>query len=244
MVAHGGLSVVTSLPIIPGIPGVSCPSGALSAVGAGLNPVCAVSSGIKDAAGSAASDVAGFGVNSILNALGSWVAGGATWLIGQIGKVITETTSIDLGASWFSAHYQIMVLLSGVVIVPMLLLGIMQSIYRQNPSSLIRSVLLNVPLAILLTAVAVKMVQLGLSVTDALCSSISAGAGLDSGHFLGSVTDALSSTPSALQPAVPGFVEFVGGLAVVFGALLVWVELLIRAAAVYVAVLFLPLALV
>jgi hypothetical protein len=238
-----GPSVVISLPIIPGIPGVSCPSGALSAVGAGLNPVCAVSSGVKQAAGSAASDVAGFGVNSILNALGSWVAGGATWLIGQIGKVITETTTVDLGASWFTAHYQIMVVLSGVVIVPMLLLGIMQSIYRQNPSSLIRSVLLNVPLAILLTAVAVKMVQLGLSVTDALCASISAGAGLDSGHFLGSVTNALSSTPNALQPAVPGFVEFVGGLAVVCGALLVWIELLIRAAAVYVAVLFLPLAL-
>jgi hypothetical protein len=34
-----------------------------------------------------------------------------------------------------------------------------------------------------------------------------------------------------------------GGLAVVFGAFLLWVELLIRAAAVYVAVLFLPLAL-
>ena len=43
--------------------------------------------------------------------------------------------------------------------------------------------------------------------------------------------------------SAPAFVMFVGGLAVVFGALMVWVELLIRAAAVYVAVLFLPLAL-
>lgn len=228
--------------VVPSVPGVSCGSGPLSAAAAGLNPACAVSSA-KQLAGSAASSVAGFGVNSILNALGSWVGSGATWLIGQIGKVINETTSIDLGASWFTSHYQIMVALSGVVILPMMLLGIIQSIYRQNPSSLLRSVLLNVPLAILLTAVAVTLVQLGLSVTDALCTSISTGAGLDSGHFLGSVVGGLSAAQVAGQPSVPGFVLFVGGLAVVFGGLLVWIELLIRAAAVYVAVLFLPLAL-
>ena len=95
-----------------------------------------------------------------------WAVGsaiGATWLLGQIGAVIAETTTIDLGASWFTAHYQTMVALAGVVIVPMLLLGIMQSIYRQNASMLVRSVLVNVPLAILLTAVAVKLVQLGLA---------------------------------------------------------------------------------
>jgi hypothetical protein len=198
---------------------------------------------VKSTIGSAASSIAGFGVNSILNALGSWVSGGAAWLLGQIGKVITASTSIDLGASWFTAHYQIMAVLAAVVIVPMLLLGILQSIYRQNASTLARSVLVNVPLAILLTAVAVKLVQLGLSITDALCATISQGAGLDSGHFLAAVAEGLSVSSVGGQPAIPGFVMFVGGLAVVFGALMVWIELLIRAAAVYVAVLFLPLAL-
>ena len=53
----------------------------------------------------------------------------------------------------------------------------------------------------------------------------------------------LSAAPAGGQPTAPAFVLFVGGIAVVFGALMVWVELLIRAAAVYVAVLFLPLAL-
>ena len=57
------------------------------------------------------------------------------------------------------------------------------------------------------------------------------------------MTLGLSGTSAAGQPTAPPFVLFVGGLAVVFGALMVWVELLIRAAAVYVAVLFLPLAL-
>ena len=136
-----------------------------------------------------------------------------------------------------------MVALAGVVIVPLLLLGIMQSVYRQNASMLVRSVVVNVPLAILLTAVAVKLVQLGLAVTDAMSAAISGGAGLDVGHFLGSVAVGLNVTTDAGQPSTPAFLLFLGGLAVVFGAVLVWIELLIRAAAVYVAVLFLPLAL-
>jgi hypothetical protein len=106
---------------------------------------------------------------------------------------------------------------------------------------LLRSVAVNVPLALLLTAVAVKLVQLALTVTDDMSSAVAQGSGLDAGHFMTSVAAALSGGGS--QPAVPAFVVFLGGIAVVVGAFLVWIELLVRAAAVYVAVLFLPLAL-
>ena len=59
---------------------------------------------------------------------------------------------------------------------------------------------------------------------------------------MASVTTALANgAPS--QPAVPAFIVFLGGIAVVVGTFLVSIELLMRAAAVYVAVLFLPLAL-
>src|SRR6202023_1450851 len=74
-------------------------------------------------------------------------------------------------------------------------------------------------------------------------AAVASGAGLDAGHFMASVTLELSGAQAAGQPGVPAFVLFLGALAVVFGAVLVWIELLIRASAVYVAVLFLPLAL-
>jgi hypothetical protein len=227
---------------LPAIPGTACPAAAAALGAAGLGPVCQVASGLTGVAGSAASQVAGFGIDSVLNALGTWVANGAAWLLAQIGAVIGDTTGVDLGASWFTTHYGTMAALAAVVIVPLLLLGIMQSIYRQNASMLIRSVVVNVPLAILLTAVAVKLVQLGLAVTDAMSAAVAHGAGLDAGHFMASVTLEVSGQ-AAGQPGVPAFVLFLGGLAVVCGAVLVWIELLIRAAAVYVAVLFLPLAL-
>jgi hypothetical protein len=234
---------MTVLSALPSIPGSPCSSAAAALAGAGLGPVCQIASGVTSVAGSAVSSVAGFGVDSVLNSLGSWVADGAAWLLSQIGSVLGETTGIDLGASWFSSHYATMAELSGVLIVPMLLFGIIQSIYRQNATMLIRSVLVNVPLAVLLTAVAVKLVQLGLTVTDAMSAAVAHGAGLDTGHFMSAVTADLSGAQAAGQTGAPAFVLFLGAMVVVCGAVMVWVELLIRASAVYVAVLFLPLAL-
>jgi hypothetical protein len=229
--------------LLPGIPGSSCPAAATALAGIGVGPACQLASGISSVAGSAVSSVAGFGVDSVLDALGTWVADGASWLLGQIGSVIGSTTEVDLGASWFAAHYQTMAVLAGVVIVPLMVLGIIQSIYRQNASMLVRSTIVNVPLAILLTVVAVKLVQLGLAVTDAMSSEVAQGTGLDSGQFMTAVSSQLSAGQGAVSTAAPTFILFVGALAVVVGAVMVWVELLIRAAAVYVAVLFLPLAL-
>jgi hypothetical protein len=232
--------VAVALPVVPC---ATCPSAAGALGAAGLGPICQATSGATGAVASAASQLAGFGVGSVLDALGSWVSAGAVWLLAQIGNVLGSTTGVDLGASWFTAHYETMAALSGVVIVPLLLLGIVQSIYRQDASMLVRSVLLNVPLAILLTAVAVELVQLGLAVTDAMSAAVAHGAGLDTGHFMATVTSALTGPAAAGEPGVPTFVVFLGGVALVLGAVMVWVELLIRAAAVYVAVLFLPLAL-
>jgi hypothetical protein len=224
---------------IPSIPGLACPSpaGALGAVG--LGPACQAAGGI---AGAAASQAAGFGVSSVLDAVAGWVSAGGVWLLGQIGSFLDTTTSVDLGASWFADHFRTMAGLAGVVIVPLLLFGVIQAIHRQSASMLVRSVVVNVPLAILLTAVAVKLVQLGLALTDSMSATVAQGAGLDTNHFFSATITALSG-PATGGPPTPTFVVLMGGLAVVFGAFLLWVELLIRSAAIYVAVLFLPLAL-
>jgi hypothetical protein len=229
---------------LPGIPSAVCSpiAGALGATG--LGPVCTVANGVAGGVSNAVGSVVGFGVGSVLDAVSGWVTSGAVWLLGQIGGVIASTTAVDLAAPWFAAHYATMAALAGVVIVPLLLLGVLQALYRQSAALLLRSVLVNVPLAVLLTAVAVTLVQIGLAVTDALCAAVSGGAGVDTGHFMATVAIALTPAGAvAGQPSAPTFVLFLGGIAVVVGAVLVWLELLLRAAAVYVAVLFLPLAL-
>jgi hypothetical protein len=228
---------------VPAIPGLSCSSAAAALGTSGLGPVCqSVAGSVAGPVTSLPSQVAGFGADSVLNAAASWVTGGATWLLGQIGGALQSSTQIDLGASWFTTHFETMAALAGVVIVPLLLLGIVQAIHRQSTSMLLRSILINVPVALLLTGAAVKLVQLGLALVVAMSADVAHGAGLDTGHFLSATTSALSG-PLAGAPATPAFVLFLGGLALVFGSFLLWIELLVRAAAVYVAVLFLPLAL-
>jgi hypothetical protein len=227
---------------VPAIPGLSCSSAAAALGSSGLGPACqGVAGSVAGPVTSLPSQVAGLGADSVLSAAANWVTEGATWLLGQIGGALQSSTQVDLGASWFTAHFETMAALAGVVIVPLLLLGIVQAIHRQSTSLLLRSILINVPVALLLTGAAVKLVQLGLALVDAMSADVAHGAGLDTGHFLSATTTALSGPAGG--PATPAFVLFLGGLAVVFGSFLLWIELLVRAAAVYVAVLFLPLAL-
>lgn len=201
-----------------------------------LDPIC-------QAAGSIGSTVLSGGASDVLGAVATWVVDGASWLLGQIGGALSSSTTVDLGAGWYTSHYQAMVGLAGVVVLPLLLLSVVQAVYRQSASALIRVVAVQLPLAALLAAVAVQLVQLSLAATDALGVTVSSGVGGDIQQALSGVAGTLVSQAAGGPGSAPAFVILLGALLVASGAFLLWVELLVRAAAVYVAVLFLPLAL-
>ena len=198
-----------------------------------LNPICQV--------GSIGGSIASSGFESILNGISQWVASGAEWLLNQIGEVLSATTTVDLGASWFRTHYGQMTALAGVVILPMLLASTLQAVIRQNAGQLIRTFLVQLPLALLLAVVAVQIVILSLSATDAMSDAVAGGTSADVSSLLTSVASGL--VVSAADPSIASFVLLLVALLIAVGAFVLWLELLIRAAAVYVAVLFLPLAL-
>jgi len=198
-----------------------------------LNPICQ--------AGSIGGSVASSGFESILSGISQWVASGAEWLLNQIGDVLGATTTVDLGASWFQTHYGQMTALAGVVVLPMLLASTLQAIVRQNPGQLIRTFLVQLPLALLLAVVAVQIVILSLSATDAMSDAVAGGTNTDVSSLLNGVTSGL--VDSAADPSIASFVLLLIALLIAVAAFVLWLELLIRAAAVYVAVLFLPLAL-
>jgi hypothetical protein len=197
-----------------------------------LNPVCQV--------GSLGGSLASSGFESVLNGISQWVASGAEWLLGQIGSVLVSTTSIDVGATWFRTHYGQMTALAGVVILPMLLLSTLQAVLRQNPGQLVRTYLVQLPLALLLAVVAIQIVILALSATDTMSDAIAGGTGADVTSLLSTVTKGL--VVAAADPSIASFVLLLIALVIAVAAFVLWLELLIRAAAVYVAVLFLPLA--
>ena len=198
-----------------------------------LNPICQV--------GSLGGSIAASGFESVLSGISQWVASGAEWLLAQIGDVLDSTTTVDVGATWFRTHYEEMTALAGVVILPMLLASTLQAVVRQNPGQLVRTFLVQLPLALLLAVVAIQIVILSLSATDAMSDAVAGGTGADVTSLLSGVTTGLVA--AAADPTIASFVLLLVALLVAVAAFVLWLELLIRAAAVYVAVLFLPLAL-
>jgi hypothetical protein len=135
-----------------------------------------------------------------------------------------------------------MISISAVVVLPLLLASTLQAIYRQNPGQLLKAFFVQLPLAFMLGLGAIQMVMLALTATDALCSTVAGG---DSS----AVTTLLSTLSKGLvhavgDPQLATFVLLMVGLLVATASFVLWLELLVRAAAVYVAVLFLPLALI
>ena len=198
-----------------------------------LNPICQV--------GSLGGSIAASGFESVLDGISQWVASGAEWLLGQIGDVLVSTTTIDIGATWFRTHYGQMTALAGVVILPLLLVSTLQAVLRQNPGQLVRTFFVQLPLALLLAVVGIQIVVLSLSATDAMSTAIAGGTAGDVTSLLSGVSKGL--VVSADDPSLANFVLLLVALLVAVAAFVLWLELLIRAAAVYVAVLFLPLAL-
>ena len=189
--------------------------------------------------GSLVSDAAGLGAGAVLSAMAAAVSGGAVWLMDQIGGVITSTTTPLVGAKWFRDRYDVMLRLGLVLILAFLLAGVIQAILRQDPGVLGRALLVHLPLAVLLSVTAVQLVQLSVSVTDQLSAMVAGGSGQDAAGFLRSVTADLVS----LGPAAPAFIGFFVALLLVAGGFLLWLELVVRSAAVDAAALFLPLGL-
>ncbi|MGH9044953.1 MAG: hypothetical protein ACRDVP_09020, partial [Acidimicrobiales bacterium] len=206
------------LPIIP--------AGGCSAL-PGMSTLCSV-------AGSIGSSVVGAGTGDVLGAIAAGVAQGASWLLDQIGTVMATTTSIDLDASWFKGHYEVMAALAAIVMVPLLAASVIQAIYHQSPVALLRAGLVHLPLALLLGAVAVQLVQLGLAGTDALSAMVSSGSSGDVASALSRLASQMATVGAGSSAGAPAFVALLGSLFVSFGALLLWIELLVRAAAVYV----------
>jgi hypothetical protein len=198
-----------------------------------LNPVCQI--------GSLGGSIVTSGFESVLDGISEWVASGAEYLLRQIGNVLVSTTTVDVGATWFRTHYGQMTALAGVVILPMLLVSTLQAVLRQNPGQLVRTYLVQLPSALLLAVVAIQVVVLSLSATDAMSDAIAGGSGADVTSLLSTVTKGL--IVAAADPTIASFVLLLIALLIAVAAFVLWLELLIRAAAVYVAVLFLPLAL-
>jgi len=177
----------------------------------------------------------------VYQAAASGITGAATYLLHEVGGLMLSSTSLDLGGTWFTDQERLMAVMAAVVVLPMACCGVVQAVYRQDASMLVRNFLVKLPMALLATGVAVELVRLGLALTDALSAYVLHSAGGNARTFFDRLSQSIGGR--ALATSAPVFVVFAGAVLIAVACLALWVELVVRAAAVAAATLFLPLAL-
>ena len=178
----------------------------------------------------------------VVDVITTWVSDGAQWLLAKVVNFIDDSTSPDLTADWFEERYRFMVGLAALVLVPILLIASIRAVMNQDLGQLLRSFFVYLPVAVLGTFVAIFLTRALLAVTDEMSAAVSEGIGGDVSEIFDSVQQGLSSV-GATNPSTPSFAVFFAAVFLALGAFFVWLELLIRSAAVTVSVFFLPLML-
>jgi hypothetical protein len=189
--------------------------------------------------GSAFNDVFGGGSSSAastaleLRAIVDWVSAGSVFALTETNKVFRRTTTPQLGSTWFSSRYWQVAGVSALLTLPFLFAAAIQALLQSDLALLARAAMGSLPLAMLAIGIAAPVTMLLLAATDQICVGLSAAAG----HHAG-----LSQTSSGLGALAQPFLKVLAGILTAVCALVLWLELVIREAAVYVIVLMLPLA--
>jgi type IV secretion system protein TrbL len=208
-----------------------------------FDPLCEAGKTAAGAAGKAVTAPFRYAASSAVEMVTSWVADSATWLLGKVISFIDHSTSPTLDAAWFTDRYSFMIGLAALVLLPMLLIATIRAVMNQDFGQLARSFFLYLPIAILGTFVAVYLAQSLLAITDALSAAAGESIAGDTSRIFDSVGKTLSESVGMASPGAPSFAIFFGALLLIVGSFFVWLELLVRSAAVTVSVFFLPLIL-
>jgi hypothetical protein len=199
---------------------------------------------VCDAVSGAVTKVAAAAGDFVMRGVTAWVTNAAVWVTGMVGDLVDKTTSPDLTAGWFEGQYGTMVAVAGALALLMLMLAVIQSVIRQDVGLLARSAFGYLPMAFILAGVAVAAAGLLVAITDDISRGVVSGLGTaQSDNLLQAVGDAYKNALDD-SSGIPLFGVFLGAIILALGAFVLWLELIIRDAAIYVCVFFLPLTFV
>lgn len=191
----------------------------------------------------AATNIVSAAGDSALRSFTAAVSSAGNWFLQRVGGLINGTTSPNvMNAKWFGSQYRVMLALAVVIALPVLLVSVAQAIVRVDAMQAIRSAFVYLPIAAIFSAVAPAIAQLLIDSSDWMSTAISHNASASAQHFMTQTGSWLGAVGAGtVNPAVPVFGVLMGAIVVVLGAFSIWLELLLRGAAIYIAVLFLPL---
>lgn len=226
------------------VPDASPPSGS-GGGGVSLNPCnLPVVGNVCDAVAGAVKKAAAEAGEFVMRSVTAWVTNAAVWVAGKVGELIENTSSPDLRAGWFEGQYQAMLAIAGALALLMLMLAVIQSVIRQDIWVLIRGAFGYLPMAFIFAGVAIAATGLLVAITDDMSTAVVQSLGTEqSDNLLQAVGDAYKNALDE-DSGIPLFGVFLGAIILALGAFVLWLEMIIRDAAIYICVFFLPLTFV
>ena len=176
--------------------------------------------------------------SAITAGISVWVLGGAKFALRETAVVLGDTSSPQLASTWFSSTYWRVAGIAVLLTLPFLFAAAVQALLRSDLALLLRAAFGYLPLAMLAVSIAAPVTMLLLAASDQLSAIVSSATGNASTRFISLSVVSLAGLTAAAGP----FMAFFLCMFVVAGAVVLWIELLMREAAVYVIVLMLPLA--
>ena len=157
----------------------------------------------------------------------------ATWVVGRVLRLAAVGTGLGLGrGSWFAGTFPQVIPVFALVLLPLALFGTIGALLRQDLRRLARVWLVGVPLGAGAGMAVYALVRLAVTVTDELSGLL---------HPAGTVATITLAAGADLATA-PQLVQALVAVVMLVGGLFLWFELVLRAAAVYLALFFMPLA--
>lgn len=152
-------------------------------------------------------------------------------------SAMEATTSVDLAGGFFPALTPIRQTVLGMaaaLVLALFLLSVIRALAAGEPGAIVRAALVDVPAAMLMTVLSVTVAWILIQVVDQASLAVTGDVGSAMGEFSASlvVVDALSGA---------GLLGMIFGLLFILGAILVWLQLLIRSALIYILIVMAPL---
>lgn len=194
------------------------------------NPVSIVTDAIGGAAG--------WAFDKVAEGIAEWILSSVSFFVSGALDFLTTSSRPDVAGAWFAGSdspYAAVRDVAAVLLLAFVFIGLIQGLLAGDAIGMVRRIAGYLPLAVggmvVTTAVVAKLLDL----TDALAASVLANSGDQAIQFL-------SGFGAAVSLASNGFAAVVLGVVAIVAGLLLWIELIVRAALVYLLVAITPLA--
>jgi hypothetical protein len=198
---------------------------------------CNAASGTAGVVTGLAGEAANAVGNGILDLLANWMIGAATQITTFVARAMAQTSTPQLESSWFEAQFAPMADLGAALALLVALIALGSAAVRRSPQALAATIA-GIARAGIGTSLVVALTAIGLQVADQISAAVLSGSphsfwstvahAWGSGGFGGFGSSALATLIALVE---------------VFAAVFVWLELIVRDAAIYVAVLLFPVGL-